>query len=274
MINHLYKWVLISFFLVFSLTGCLVNESGDEDLVSILYSIPSVGTQVDIQSQRHEIINNSVQLSQFLSSISSMTGETPFPDFSEETLIGILSGFGVCTELEITSVKESTSSIVVELTKVFTVDPGLCDPSPEGFLSMHYVMISVDRTSLPISFRYRERSDYRNLNGETDKTLEEIKTGLHALSIEIDSLIGEARCDTDDQCNTIEYGHRACGGPAGYKVYSNLNTDVALLREASQAHVSLSKEYNSYNGTISICSMASRPSFICDNVCTLEGEDI
>lgn len=142
--------------------GCISDseaEQGDE-YKAIPYSLASKGSQQDIQSQRHDVISSSDQFSNLLSSLPSITGEIPNPDFSNQTIISILAGFGVCTALEISSVKESDETILINLIKVNTVDPGLCDPSPEGFLTKHYVFISIEKTMKPVSYIYATRNDY------------------------------------------------------------------------------------------------------------------
>jgi hypothetical protein len=143
-------------------SGCLSDSKAEQGdgYKTIPYSLVSEGSQSDFQNQHHEVITNSDQFSNFLSSAPSINGEIPNPDFSSETIISVLAGFGVCTALEVSSVKDNNETVLINLVKVYTVNPGLCDPSPEAFETKHYAFISIDRTTKPVSFVYATRNDY------------------------------------------------------------------------------------------------------------------
>jgi len=107
-------------------------------------------------------------------------------------------------------------------------------------------------------------------NNDATKTVENLLGEIAALDLEIDTIIGAALCEDNSQCGYVEIGHKACGGPAGFKIYSFLNTDTTLLIEKSQKHVSLSKNYNELTGLDSDCSIEQPPIVICNIKCISE----
>ena len=46
-------------------------------------------------------------------------------------------------------------------------------------------------------------------------------------------LIGDATCERDEQCRTLAFGAKACGGPQSYLAWSTLRTDEAVLKAAA-----------------------------------------
>jgi len=106
------------------------------------------------------------------------------------------------------------------------------------------------------------------VGGENDNSrINEIKIKLESISKEIESLIGEAKCDNDNQCSYIEIGQKPCGGPAGHKIYSSKVTDTTKLLKASQEHIKLSNEFNMITGLASDCSVEVPPTVVCNNKC-------
>jgi len=109
------------------------------------------------------------------------------------------------------------------------------------------------------------------LCASNNKTIaEELQIKLESVLKEIDTLIGEAKCDNDNQCGYIEIGRKPCGGPAGHKIYSSNNTELPLLFEASKDHAKLSKEYNIITGLVSDCSVVMPPIVKCNIKCVSE----
>ncbi|MFV1985080.1 MAG: hypothetical protein ACC657_16145, partial [Thiohalomonadales bacterium] len=80
----------------------------------------------------------------------------------------------------------------------------------------------------------------------------------------IDKLIGDAKCETNSQCTSIPLGHRSCGGPSGYIVYSTLNTNKNKLIKLSEIHMELSRKFSR---GLSICIYESPPNVICKKKC-------
>jgi len=83
----------------------------------------------------------------------------------------------------------------------------------------------------------------------------------------IDKLIGDAKCETNSQCTSIPVGHRACGGPSSYIVYSTLNTNKNKLMKLSEIHMELSRKFTR---GFSICIYESPPIVVCNNKCLQE----
>lgn len=50
------------------------------------------------------------------------------------------------------------------------------------------------------------------------------------------ALVGNAACETDDDCATLPLGARACGGPEGYLPWSRRATDGALLANLAERY--------------------------------------
>ena len=88
----------------------------------------------------------------------------------------------------------------------------------------------------------------------------------HAFS-KIDELTSDLTCDTNEQCKSIEYGHKPCGGPAGYKIYSTKNTDDILINEYADDYFQLTMKYNERHGLVSDCSFEIPPVLHCDIEC-------
>ena len=79
----------------------------------------------------------------------------------------------------------------------------------------------------------------------------------------IDALIGDAGCDTQDQCRTVGIGARPCGGPESWRAWSTKATDPQALQEAVQAHAQARKEENQRSGLASDCRMRPEPTAVC-----------
>lgn len=79
----------------------------------------------------------------------------------------------------------------------------------------------------------------------------------------VDALIGDAACDTQDQCHSVGVGAKACGGPERYLPWSDKVTDRNALQQAVQAQVEASRADNERNHRISNCMMAREPTAVC-----------
>lgn len=71
--------------------------------------------------------------------------------------------------------------------------------------------------------------------------------------------------DSISQCRAIAYGARACGGPEGYLVYSNLNTNENKLEDLISKYTSLQIERNKKDTVSSICSVELEPELFLEN---------
>ena len=82
---------------------------------------------------------------------------------------------------------------------------------------------------------------------------------LDELEAEIRALIGDAEASQPNQCRTIAFGAKPCGGPWTYLVYSTVSTDEQQLEELVSRYNALQAERNRELGLISDCALALRP---------------
>ena len=75
--------------------------------------------------------------------------------------------------------------------------------------------------------------------------------------------IGSAACDNAQQCKTIAVGHKACGGPETYLVWSSKVSDAAKLRSLADAHGTKRKSENIASGMVSNCMAVMDPGATC-----------
>lgn len=84
-----------------------------------------------------------------------------------------------------------------------------------------------------------------------------------ALRRQIDTLIGDAACDSDAQCRVIGIGARACGGPSSYRVWSSKRTSEQQLTELVQRQAQAERDELSASGRVSDCRMLMAPQAFC-----------
>lgn len=84
-----------------------------------------------------------------------------------------------------------------------------------------------------------------------------------SLEAALRKIIGSAACERNDQCRTIPYGAKACGGPQSYLAWSTLNTDEAALRAAADKFAVSQREEVERKGLVSNCSMVVDPGAYC-----------
>lgn len=80
---------------------------------------------------------------------------------------------------------------------------------------------------------------------------------------QIRSLIGAAGCTSDQQCQVLPVGARACGGPASYLAWSSANTDGARLQALAERHKAEQQADNMATGRISTCIAIAPPAVAC-----------
>lgn len=68
-----------------------------------------------------------------------------------------------------------------------------------------------------------------------------------------------------NSCKATPIGHRACGGPDGYIVYSEETTDVSRLQQLNSRYYDLVIKFEKKNGGSSICSVEMPPGVILEN---------
>lgn len=75
--------------------------------------------------------------------------------------------------------------------------------------------------------------------------------------------IGNAACDSAQQCNTIAVGHKACGGPESYLAWSSKASDAAKVRSLADAYGAKRKSENMASGMASNCMAVMDPGATC-----------
>lgn len=80
---------------------------------------------------------------------------------------------------------------------------------------------------------------------------------------QIHALIGKAECSSDNQCQVLPVGARACGGPASYLAWSSANTDGARLQALAERHKAEQEADNMATGRISTCIAIAPPAVAC-----------
>jgi hypothetical protein len=80
---------------------------------------------------------------------------------------------------------------------------------------------------------------------------------------QIQAEIGDAPCDTNQQCRTLPIGHRACGGPESFLPYSTKRSDTAKLLDLAAQDSAASKAQNEQSGMMSTCQAIMDPGSTC-----------
>ena len=83
------------------------------------------------------------------------------------------------------------------------------------------------------------------------------------LQARVDALIGDAACETQGQCRVVGIGAKPCGGPAGYRAWSDKTTDAKALDEAVQAQARVQMDDNKRSGLASDCMQQPVPTAVC-----------
>ena len=100
-----------------------------------------------------------------------------------------------------------------------------------------------------------------------------------ALAAVIRDLIGTPTCSSDDQCRSLPYGAKACGGPQGYVAWSTLVSDESALKAAGERFAARRREELRAGHAMSDCALVVDPGALCvapaaggadaSHVCTL-----
>ena len=96
-------------------------------------------------------------------------------------------------------------------------------------------------------------------------TDDELTQEMTRLTMAAQDLIGDAWCNGSDDCRTMGWGAKPCGGPSMYLVYSSTETSTAQLQAIADRFHDLGAEYNRRKGLISDCALTPRPDVDCVN---------
>lgn len=102
-------------------------------------------------------------------------------------------------------------------------------------------------------------------DGEQIKSIEE---RMAAISGNVEASIANKSCNGADDCASVAWGSKPCGGPWSYLVYAPSNVDVPQLEALVDEYNQLEAELNQLRGTGSDCALVEAPELECaDNVC-------
>lgn len=88
------------------------------------------------------------------------------------------------------------------------------------------------------------------------------------ISAEVDDLIEDKSCNGADDCASIAWGSKPCGGPWSYLIYAPGNVDVPQLEQLVEEYNQIQEEVNQLTGAVSDCALVPEPEVECaDNVC-------
>jgi len=86
---------------------------------------------------------------------------------------------------------------------------------------------------------------------------------LKQLELEINEIINIS-CDDDNQCMTIAFGSKPCGGPWTYLIFSKSTTDTDLLQTKVKQFNEIQNTLNIKIGLISDCAIEAKPKVGCE----------
>ncbi len=84
-----------------------------------------------------------------------------------------------------------------------------------------------------------------------------------ALEAKVLALIGDAACESHEQCRTVAFGAKACGGPQSYLAWSTLRTDEAALKMAAEKFAARRRDEIKDSGIASNCALVADPGAYC-----------
>lgn len=92
---------------------------------------------------------------------------------------------------------------------------------------------------------------------------------LTELKLQLDQLTENKQCSSDTACRVLPVGKRACGGPAGFVVFSTEHSDEEAVSKVSSQITALEIAQNLSTNAMSICEHLSEPAVQCiANTCS------
>jgi len=80
-----------------------------------------------------------------------------------------------------------------------------------------------------------------------------------ALFAEIKAMVGTAAASEPAQCKKVGFGHKPCGGPASYLIYSTQGLDETLLLQKVSRYNQLMQAEQQRLGLVSDCAVVPEP---------------
>lgn len=86
---------------------------------------------------------------------------------------------------------------------------------------------------------------------------------LQDLKERIDKMIEDTSCSGDADCKFMAIGHKPCGGPASFIIYSSKAVDEGDLQVVVNEYSELQRKINEDTGAISNCAVETPPTIGC-----------
>ena len=84
-----------------------------------------------------------------------------------------------------------------------------------------------------------------------------------ALRQQLVQAIGSPRCQQDSQCRAVAIGHKACGGPEGYLVWSEATAAPERIAALAAQYTAARRAEVTRSGMVSDCKMQLPPAARC-----------
>ncbi|MBI2379181.1 MAG: hypothetical protein HYV16_00265 [Gammaproteobacteria bacterium] len=78
----------------------------------------------------------------------------------------------------------------------------------------------------------------------------------------LDAAIGAAECQEDRECKAVAVGHKPCGGPSGFKVYSTRGGNAQVIEALAEQERAAAKAAEK-PGMVSDCMLIEPPYVSC-----------
>ncbi|MCK9997450.1 MAG: hypothetical protein KAH56_14340 [Candidatus Krumholzibacteria bacterium] len=89
------------------------------------------------------------------------------------------------------------------------------------------------------------------------------RSSLVEMEAQIDTLISAGTCADTEDCRSIAFGDKPCGGPWSYKIYSVSGVDTLQLVGLVDAYNKFNKVLNERHGWMSDCMVVMSPDIDC-----------
>ena len=88
---------------------------------------------------------------------------------------------------------------------------------------------------------------------------------LASVDAQLDKTLGSAAsCTADTECHSVSVGGRACGGPTGYRAYSDKTVSTATVEALAQHERELAAQAAKESHQVSPCFMLADPGAHCE----------
>lgn len=98
---------------------------------------------------------------------------------------------------------------------------------------------------------------------QLDGSLAQLQVDTKQLHQRLQRLTADKSCQQSTQCKVLPVGHRPCGGPEQYMVYSSKSTDEKLLAITNDRYKKLKQEQQQRLGLRSNCQLVPEPVAAC-----------